>query len=198
MSAFDQGSPLRPIRGGEFGKEIEAADVDPWFLAQLFAALKSPLFSVPKPFETWMIDKVASSGFDLPISQVVGFSQFTAQVADTIDTSESTNSTTYTNLATTGPTLTNLPRGQYLIAFGTLADVDTATGNSARMALAVGAAAAADVDRCQSTGGSSVTRIVAKSLTDVTTITAKYRSTDAGTNAFFSNRWMLALRYDNT
>jgi len=70
--------PLKPPSGGEFGDEIESSEVPAWFLKNLTGALKAPMFSVPKPFETWMIDKVASSGFQLPISQLVGYGQTTA------------------------------------------------------------------------------------------------------------------------
>lgn len=56
----------------------------------------------------------------IPVTQVLGFSQFTAQAATRIATSESTSSTSYTNLATVGPTIGGLPSGKYVFLFGSI------------------------------------------------------------------------------
>lgn len=194
--------PLKlPRRGGDFGDEIEASEVDPWFLTQLHAALKLPLFSVPKPFETWMIDKVASSGFDLPISQVVGFSQFTAQAASPVQTSESTTSTSYADLATAGPSISGLADGAYVVFFGCVARNSSAsTGGTADMSVKVNATEASDNDyiRINHDGNTSIGRAIVKTLDGGgnNTLTARYKKAGDGT-AFFEHRWMIALRYAN-
>jgi len=155
---------------------------------------------LPNAFKQYIVEYLALNQPLVPVGQLVGFSQFTAQVAAAVDTQEQTNSTTYVNLTTTGPTLTGLPDGQYLVLFGAAAEIDTATVNSARMSLEVNGVAAADTDMALS--GSqflvSVSRVVTKTFAaGSNTITAKYRSTNAGTNAIFANRWMILLRYAN-
>lgn len=54
--------------------QVEVAD---WFAAQLRAALSNPLLYIPKTFETWMNDRVAVSGLDIPIGQIVGYGKVT-------------------------------------------------------------------------------------------------------------------------
>jgi hypothetical protein len=181
----------------------DITEVPDWFQRYLRAALASPLFSVPKPFETWMIDRVATSGFDLPISQIVGFSQFTAQAAPTIGTSESTTSTTFTDLATVGPSLTGLPDGEYVFFFGAEADTATA-GKIAAMALSINAAALGTPpigDDCESRSDQlvSISRAVTATLSNGgnNSVVAKYATDDALAAAFFSSRWLIALRYAN-
>lgn len=192
--------PLRaPRGGGEFGVEIEAGEVDPWFLTQLHAALKSPLFSVPKPFETWMIDKVVSSGFDLPISQIIGFAGFLAQEGNTIVTpTETTTSTTYTDLATVGPSISGLTPGRYLIFFGNTSST-TSSSAQATTSVQVNATAASDADMLLngSTTTVPVSRAILKDLAlESNTLTMKYKAFTAGT-ASFRDRWMIALKIAN-
>lgn len=186
--------PLKAPAAGDFGEEKEPDEVPDWFTRYLHASLKRPLFSVPKPFETWMIDRVASSGFDLPISQVIGFSQFTPQTAVRVNTSESTTSVTYVDLATVGPQLTGLPPGKYAVFFGAQAG-----GNSAIMTVQDNAVAATDDDSILiSLAAGSVSGAGYRDVNltgDSNSLKCVYRAT-AGT-ANFARRWLVAIRYAN-
>lgn len=139
---------------------------------------------------------VAQSGLNIPISNILGFQQFTAQTAPFIATAETTASAAYTNLATVGPTLSNLPMGKYIVFFGC---VGNNTGvNQTYMSVQVNSTAAVDADSCELSLAShaSMMIVVAKTLAlDNNTLTAKYRVA-AGTGNYF-NRWMLAFRYAN-
>lgn len=164
----------------------------------LAAAAKSPNL-IPSDFMAYMFDWIQTQRLNIPISQVFGFSQFTAQPADNVDTSESTSSTAYADLATVGPKLDGLSGGRYVILFGA---AHTSNPNAATqyMSIQINSTAAIDSDagETQTSGGNAggTTRAVLKTLTDgANTITAKYKTT-SGT-ATFQYRWMFALRYAN-
>ncbi len=140
---------------------------------------------------------ISQSGLNIPISNIIGFQQFTAQTAPFIMTAETTASAAYTNLATVGPSITGIPAGKYIVFFGSVAN-NSAAGNRTFMSLQVNSTAAVDDDSCEMTSATheSIMIVVAKTLPlDNNTLTAKYRVT-AGTGNYF-NRWMLALRYAN-
>lgn len=100
----------------------------------------------PPEFKQWLADYVALQTPPLPISQVFGFQLQRARTA-TVDTSETTTSTSYTNLATTGPTLSGLANGWYLLVFG--ADASGTTASAApRMSPEINGVAASDADSC--------------------------------------------------
>jgi hypothetical protein len=172
--------------------------VTEWFQQQLIAALQDPLFNVPKIFETWMIDRVAVAGFSLPIGQVIGFHQFTMQAATEIQTSQSTTSGTYTDLATVGPTLSNLPDGQYVFFFGATVTSGT-SGISVYMGLQLNATTPGSATQLISTSAQTLqaTRVSIGTLTEgANTVTAKYR-TDLAATGTFSNRYLYALKVAN-
>lgn len=173
-------------------------DVPEYFMRYLRAALAGPLFSVPKPFETWMIDRVATSGFDLPVSQIVGFSQNLPQYAFVGDR-ETTTSSTFTDLPHAGPTLTGLPDGTYLVGYGARMIGGDANGG-AWMSVSVNGAAAQDNDAALNTNAFAVTspNFVVKTLSNDgnNTLEAKYRR-DGTATADFSVRWMIALKQAN-
>lgn len=54
----------------------------------------------------------------MSVTQIPGFSQFTAQAATTVTTSQTTTSTSPADLATVGPSLTDLPDGVYVFFWG--------------------------------------------------------------------------------
>lgn len=137
-------------------------------------------------------------GLRTPISQVVGFQQFTAQVAPDVLTSEGTTSATYTDLATVGPSLNTLGNGKYLVAFGFTSVLSGSL--IGYMSPSVNGSGGSDTTCAQgrTTAEMSVMRIIPVTLASGTnTIVAKYRSVSAGNNVSFLNRWMIALRYGN-
>lgn len=171
--------------------------VTDWFQQQLLAALADPLFNVPKAFETWMVDRVAISGLNVPIGQIVGFSQFTAQY-DRVDTSETTTSTLYDDLSTVGPQIDGLPTGQYVLLYGTEANVSSSS-DTAFMSPNIGGVTPENTFAAK-TGSTAFTSIASASLATVdvpnTTIKMQYAISPAGT-ATFVTRWLLIIRYAN-
>jgi hypothetical protein len=158
--------------------------------------LQDPL-GFPEEYKGWLPEWITQAGIDVPIGQVIGFSQFQVQAAPRINTSESTASTTYTNLATVGPTFTGLADGQYLIMFGAAA---LTTSGVALMAIELnGAAASDDNSAAFTTTASGVSGAAAFTTTlengGNNSLLAKYRTT-AGTGTF-AYRWLVALKYAN-
>lgn len=131
------------------------------------------------------------------ISNILGFSQFTAQPATTISVSESTTSATYTDLLTVGPALTGLPDGKYMLIFGGL--VTSSAAGSAWMAPQINATAASDTNGLSCGAGTTNSGAFACTVTlsgGSNTITMKYR-TDSGATGTYTRRWLIALRYAN-
>jgi hypothetical protein len=140
-------------------------------------------------FKSWIPEWVTQVGIDVPISQITGFSGFTAQAATRISVSEGTGSATYVDLATVGPTLTGL--------FGAAA---VTTSGVCFMAIAENGAAASDSQSAQfatTTGGVSGAAAYLTTLSNGgnNSLEAKYRTT-AGTGTF-NHRWLIALKYAN-
>lgn len=158
----------------------------------------------PDAFKAWLIDFIAVNGALIPPSQILGGGLLKESNAAQIATAESTSSTSYTNLSTTGPTLSGLSDGTYLILLGcTMA----ATLNSwdAYMSISINGAAASDSDGWVSawtvSEGAAVeylavsgSRALLKEISNENnnTLTAKYKTGGVGVD--FSNRWMMALK----
>jgi hypothetical protein len=147
---------------------------------------------------------IEQRGLRTPVSNIVGFQQFAAINATPVLTIESTASTTYTDLATTGPTLTGIANGNFLVLFGCRADPGGST-SAARMSISPNGAAASDNNSCSSDSqnliaGMSIMRAFTVQLTTTAaggnTLQAKYRVTGA-TTGNFGQRWLVALRYAN-
>lgn len=147
------------------------------------------------------------SGLNLPISNIVGFQQFTVQQATSILTAETTASDTYTNLATTGPTITGLPDGKYAVFYGAFGHNST-VGGGAVMSVKLNSAEAIDADALSvfpassiayPAGGVAASRVIFTTLANGgnNTLLARYRRGNAIGTAQYSTRWMAALRYAN-
>lgn len=159
--------------------------------------LSDPM-NLPSTFWDYSTRKWLRDAPVFPISQVFGFTQFTVMAAPPVVTSEATSSTAYVDLATVGPTLTGVPDGNYLIAYGALMQ-NSVSGAGSAMSIQVNGTTAADADWAQTQTNVlvSVMRLTTKALSNngSSTITAKYR---AGSNtATFRDRWMIALKYSN-
>lgn len=160
-------------------------------------ALGHPL-EFPPEFKQWLADYVALQVPKFPISQVFGFQLQRLRTA-TVDTEQSTGSTSYTNLGTVGPTLSNLANGFYLLAYG--ADMQTDGGSAAEvlMAPSINAATAVDADSVASkpafTNETSYMRILMVHLDTpggVNEIIMKYRTTLG--NATYGFRFLHAIK----
>lgn len=110
----------------------------------------------------------------------------------TIITSESTTSTTFTNLATAGPLITFPRSGFYDLRMG--ARITAASGQAGLMTIATATIAAADANALLA-GGSASTVDTSPSIEHrfeaaaADSVTAKYRSSGGGSMSF-ATRWM--------
>lgn len=163
---------------------------------QIMEVLSSPM-DLPSTFWDYATQSWLKDAPVFPISQVFGFTQFAANLA-TVNTFESTSSTTYTDLATVGPSLSNLPDGNYILLYGVTAFMGDAVNNFLA-APQVNSTAASDVDWALGSGsvGMGVSRATVKALSNSgsSTVTLRYRVT--GGTGSFENRWLIALKISN-
>src|SRR3990167_8443773 len=126
----------------EITSEVGAALTD--FDYKIAASLLKLTHALRLPKDTigYLVERIAMDGLQIPVSQLSGFTSFTAQAAEIV-TEETTTSLTYTDLATVGPTKTGLPDGLYLLIYGA-AMASSAAGNAVYVSVEVNAAAAAD------------------------------------------------------
>lgn len=170
---------------------------------------------LPPQFRSWMLDYIAVNGLEIPISQVRGYENAVQKIVDkTIQQFQSTiythtvsgalqgtTSSSYTDLATPGPTLSSLPDGSYLLWYGAYIDQDADVQSA--MSLSINSASAVDLDAVK--GGvdglsgdqvrMSISRAVAKTLSGGSnTITCKYKRITGSATPQWDNRWIIALR----
>lgn len=218
MSSYDEAS--RKLETEQQKQGGEGAFLSQDERQQVRRILKFPE-EFPREFGSWMTEYMAVNGLSIPISNIVGFQRFEDAIAqaqqDIIDAavtasasqvaaSESTTATGYSDLTTSGPSLSGLAAGQYVIFFGANISVPGQSVGfvEGKMSLSVNGAAAADGDsilyRSTQTGGQptavSVSRALLKTLTASSTLDAKYLSSTGwnGDAATFSNRWLVAVR----
>lgn len=140
-------------------------------------------------------------GLNIPVSNILGFSQFTAKYANE-DSEGHTTSTTYADpnvSGAAGPSLTGVSPGKYLLMFGG-SGTTSSSGSVAMMSVQLNGAGATDTESVEiNTVGThaSVSRAIIKTVTAAnSTIKLVMRST-GGNDIDFRYRWVLALRYAN-
>ena len=145
--------------------------------------------------KVWIADYVSQNSL-LPIGQVQGFTQFVANAAPTIVTLEGRANVAYGDLATVGPTLSNLAAGTYLVFFG--CQMIPSGGETGIASVSLNAAAASDDNGINVSGGNiSTSRAISVTFTTTAnTLQMKYR-TGGGANVDFAKRWMIALKVGN-
>jgi hypothetical protein len=167
--------------------------VDPNIREQVYEIM-SDVLNLPPDFvnyvgvQTWLANSPV-----FPISQVFGFTQFTAQV-DTSGSVSSTSSTTYVDLG--GPTLSGLADGKYVLLYGLQSG---ATSDLAIMAPKVNAVAASDNDALVDSGSNDTTMwAVLKTLSNNGSNTVSmWGRTNSGSSVSFGRRFLIALKYAN-
>lgn len=180
----------------EVTSEVGAALTD--FDYRLMASLLKITHSLRWPKDTigYLAERITMEGLQIPVSQLSGFTQFTAQAAPTIDTEESTTSPSFTDLATVGPKLTGLPDGQYVILWGCYAYI-TVAGQAARMGVEVNTTDPGAGMSCFTTLTTNIffSRAATTTLSNAgnNSLTARY-SAALGT-ATFGQRWLIALKF---
>lgn len=141
-----------------------------------------PIF-FPQEFKNWLMDYVAVNIPLIPYGQILGARQNTGRSGVSITASESTASTSYTDLATVGPQLTNIADGTYLIMYGVRC--------RARASISINGAAASDDDSIwgeEASPAATRMKIVSLSNNNANTVKMVYES---GT---FSHRWLSIMR----
>lgn len=179
--------------------DAELTDKERELLSKMFS---NPLL-FPREFKSWISNYLALNGLDIPISQIQGFTSFSANLSE-VATNESlaAGTTTYSNLATVGPELTGLPDGQYLIGYGCNASRDTQQ-RTLYYSPSFNGAAASDNDAAQvdtnTTDYVTLVRFTTETLDagGNNSITMKYRQSGASTVASYKNRWLVCLRIAN-
>ena len=161
-------------------------------------ALGHPL-EFPPEFKQWLADYVALQTPKFPISQVFGYALQRARSA-TVDTSEASSSTAYGNLATVGPTLSNLASGFYLLVFGFDGNATSANAHMF-MSPSINGAAAVDADSCEMqplypasalTSNVRVLMVQLNGASGVNEVIMKYRM--SGNSGNFSMRFLHAIK----
>lgn len=134
------------------------------------------------------------SGLNVGVNQVLGFSQFTPFVSE-VATEELTSSTSYTDLATAGPTLTGLSDGSYVVFFG--ASMTAPAAQTSYMTVYANGADATNPIETQVGTNASLSRGFTVRLVDSNnTLQAKYK-VSGGANGSFRYRWLIAIKYEN-
>ena len=155
---------------------------------------------LPKDTLGYLVEHLSLNQPMIPVSQLSGFTQFTAQAAPTIGgAAETTTSASFTTLTTTGPILTGLPNGKYLVLFGALMRTTPADGSYfAYMGIRVNTTDPDVADAAETSARDWVNSVFVITTTlssgDNNTLEARYR-TDAGGTGYFGQRWLVALKY---
>lgn len=179
----------RPSRG-----DLDLSEQELDLLRRLFG---NPL-RFPKEYKTWLADYLALNIPDIPVSQLIGFTGFTVQVATRVNTSETTTSATFTDLATTGPQLTGLPDGQYMFAAAT--SILSSTNQDTFAGVKINSTDPADADCAALIGASGAlltVTFVSATLDAGGNNTAKVVYRTAGGTATFARRQLIGLRFAN-
>ncbi len=142
------------------------------------------------------------AGLAIGINQIIGFQKFTTTTvtvfADQISGEQGTTSTTFTDLATVGPSLSGLLSGRYIVLFG--ASVRAPAAQTMYMGVSLNGASVDTTHVCetQTASNSSLSHAFLTSLTGTTnTVVAKYAISGGGVNGNARYRWLVALRYAN-
>jgi len=140
-------------------------------------------------------------GLNLPVSNILGFSQFTARYAAE-DSEGHMTSTSFGDpnvSGAAGPEITGVPPGQYVLLFGGSGTTSNAASR-AILGVNINGAGAADAEAVEiNTVGphASVSRAIVKTVTvPNTSIKLVLRST-GGNDIDFRYRWLVTLRYAN-
>jgi len=113
-----------------------------------------------------------------------------------VDAAESTVSTSYTNLTTTGPSVTVPLAGDYDVEVGALISHPTAAAYTGFMSYAIGATAASDANSVQSISSGQFDAASTANcrrlggIAASTAFVAKYRTQAGADTATFTARWM--------
>lgn len=150
----------------------------------------------PAEFKEWLIDFFAVNIPQIPIGQIVGFSQYTATVGTRVDGQSSTTSSSYIELDGGNPQITGLGKGSYLIYHGCALEASGST-ITARQTLKFNDETPVSDNAILGEGQGifSASRVVQKTFDGPNnTIKCVYAQEGGGT-AYFELRWIIAIKY---
>lgn len=169
---------------------------------QQLQRLLSQVTDFPKEFGAWIKEYMAVNG-EINQYQISGFSQRVPKTA-TVTTEESTGWTSsYVDLSTVGPSLTDIGPGSYLVTYGCQAKMDE-SGSEPWVSVSINGAAPLDIDGMFMVGATSrlyvpMTKSLIVPLTNPSnTLKMQYKRIGSGTTvALFSRRYLHAIKIAN-
>lgn len=178
----------------------QVTDEDIALMERVFSAAAARPNAVPETFMAYVLDFIQTNNLILPIGQIFGFSQFTAQASTSITVSETSSATAYGNLSTDGPTLSSLPDGQYVVFVTAWAASSNAT-YAAYTSVSVNGAAPSDNDAAISDTQTfqSVQGVSLQTLSNLgdNSLKMQYKVANGAATGSWSNRRILALKFSN-
>lgn len=177
--------------------EANINDKDLELAARVVAALVARPQQLIGPLMGYIADAMGLANLLIPVGQLVGFTGFTPQGANYIDTNESTTSGSYTDLATVGPTLSEVAPGSYLLLYGST--MSNESGSNASVAPSVNGAGPAAGTAIVTNSTANIPGATAR-LVDLpsasNTVKLQYASS-SGNTSHFGQRWLIAIKYAN-
>ena len=149
----------------------------------------------PPEFKEWLLDYLAVNIPQIPIGNIMGFSQYQAVVGTRVDGQGSTTSTSYVDLDGGHPRIEGLGAGDYLIFHGCAIESSGAT-ITARQSVKYNEETPLSDNAILSDSTSIVSssRVVTKTFTNNNNqIKCQYAVEGVGTG-FFQLRWLIALK----
>ena len=154
----------------------------------------------PKDTISYLVERMALDGLQIPVSQLSGFTSFTPLLASIAGQGSLTVVNTWSDLSDeAGPTLSALPDGRYVILWG-VEFAGGASGANAQAGVKVNSTEAVLTEAV--TQGTidfvGVSKAIVKDLSngDNNSLTLRYYQTTAGTT-LGRRRWIMALKYAN-
>ena len=147
---------------------------------------------LPKDTLGYLVDYLSMNQPLIPISQVIGFTSFTAQLAFTQGSGTITTST-YGDLSDgVGPTLPGLPDGKYLFLYGAVAKSSIAGGDAV-------ISIQDDDTKLAFMHGTDESTLFGAATADlssgINSMTLRYRTGAAASTATFQYRRLISLKY---
>jgi hypothetical protein len=185
---------LLPEAMSPMSSQVSENDIE--LMTRVFGAAAARPQMIPSALMAYIIDYIQVSKFTIPVGQLTGFSQFTAQ-ENFINATQTRSSSAYGDLATVGPEIDGLSDGNYLFLFG--ANLFSSGGNNADCSVAINGVAGTGLLTTQATtaipGASAVVQRLSSGGGN--SVKLVYRSANNSTPASFAQRWLVVLRYAN-
>lgn len=158
----------------------------------------SPL-DIPAEWKAWLVSYLEANPPQIPIGQVLGFAAFTASYGQQPLTSAITVANAWQSLSNTGPTISQLPKGKYVLLYG--CNYDASGGSTGYMGYCINGAsvpngylfeAPVQIERFLLMRADVIELPLDSSPNE---ITFKYQASQVGPS--FAARWAMALKYAN-